>query len=73
MKITAVATFLFVALASAELRKVPRSMKGTALDQHIRRQDAQPKTQAAAMATADGGIVAFDTAGVHKQMTADGL
>lgn len=43
------------------------------MDQHVRRQDTTVKTQNAAMSTADGGIVPFDTAGVHKQMTADGL
>lgn len=43
------------------------------MDQHVRRQDSTVKTQNAAMSTADGQIVPFDTAGVHKQMTADGL
>lgn len=53
--------------------KIPRSQKGGALDRHIRRQTDGPKTQVAAMSTADGGVVTFDTANVHKQMTADGL
>ncbi|KAI1385405.1 uncharacterized protein F4822DRAFT_432256 [Hypoxylon trugodes] len=68
MKFSVAIFAIFSTVAMAELTKVPRSQKAVA-----RQADAAAQVQTAVMASADGGIVPFDTAGVYKASTDKGL
>ncbi|RYP69882.1 hypothetical protein DL771_005825 [Monosporascus sp. 5C6A] len=70
MKFYAIVSFALFALASAELRKVPRANRDAAAPKHARQ--AAVDVAAAAMTDADGNVVPFDTAGVNLPMQKGG-
>ncbi|KAI0886458.1 uncharacterized protein GGS22DRAFT_113821 [Annulohypoxylon maeteangense] len=69
MKYSVAIFALFSTLAMAELKKVPRSEKSNI----VSRQAGAAQVQTAAMASANGDIIPFDTAGVYKASTDSGL
>ncbi|KAI1440158.1 hypothetical protein F5Y02DRAFT_361149 [Annulohypoxylon stygium] len=69
MKFSIALFALFSTLAMAELKKVPRSEKSNI----VSRQAGAAQVQTAAMSSANGDIVTFDTAGVYKDATNKGL
>ncbi|RYP08689.1 hypothetical protein DL765_008712 [Monosporascus sp. GIB2] len=71
MKFYAIVSFALFALASAELRKVPRANRDVAAPKHAR-QNA-PDVSVPAMTDAEGNVVPFDTAGVNLPMKNGGL
>ncbi|KAI0895116.1 hypothetical protein F4806DRAFT_90737 [Annulohypoxylon nitens] len=69
MKFSIAIFALFSTLVMAELKKVPRSEKSNI----VSRQAGAAQVQTAAMSSANGDIVTFDTAGVYKDATNKGL
>ncbi|KAI1397052.1 hypothetical protein F4819DRAFT_490910 [Hypoxylon fuscum] len=68
MKFSIAISLIFAAVATAELQKVPRSQKAVKV-----RQAGDAQVQTAAMSSANGDVVTFDTAGVYKAATDKGL
>ncbi|KAK7967700.1 uncharacterized protein PG986_001977 [Apiospora aurea] len=71
MKFSLIASFVFLALGSAELRTFFPQLSSAPLGQKVRRQ-TQPSVEDAAMSDANGNAVNFDTAGVNMAMKNSG-
>ncbi|RYP48273.1 hypothetical protein DL768_005826 [Monosporascus sp. mg162] len=71
MKFYAIVSFALFALASAELRKVPRANRVAAAPKQARQNAVD--VQVAAMTDVDGNVVPFNTADVNLPMQNGGL